>query len=90
MTNCGLVDLSRDGTSLSNRTHSQNDMFLYDSWIQVGGENFIWLPREFRSQISAVGDDLLALDSPREPSQPKPLEQVMRSGNLLSVSLKEA
>lgn len=62
LTNRGTIHIG-GGPSVSETPtkKTSNNLILKDDWIERGDRRFLWLPHEYRSDVSAAHDNLLAI-----------------------------
>jgi WD40 repeat protein len=48
-------------TNVPNQSTPTTDIFVKDRWIARGGDNFLWLPTEYRSTVTAVHRNTTAI-----------------------------
>lgn len=48
-------------TNISNQSSLTANISVKDQWIVLGGDNFLWLPIEYRSDVTAVYGNATAI-----------------------------
>jgi WD40 repeat protein len=61
ITNFGTLDVQSEHQNQGSSSTIRNLMIKQGQWINLNGENLLWLPLEFRSRRSAINGNLLAM-----------------------------